>query len=723
MRIEDLPLPPAFTKLLAELGYRELYPPQAEAVRRGVLDGKNMVLASPTASGKTLVAMMAMARKVLEQGCKAVYLTPLRALAYEKFSEFQVFERLVTSQGVTPRVGISTGDYDKPAENLGRFDIIVMTNEKFDSVLRRGASWLDRVRLFILDEIHLVGEGRRGPIVESILARVLSLHPPDSQVLALSATIANSEEFGRWVDAEVITTEWRPVPLREGVYEDGEIRFNDGTTARVASSGRGPIVDVAIDGLKGGGQSLVFADTRRRAVSLALRSGEVVERILSPEERAACRRLSGEVLDAAEETELSRLLADAVARGVAFHHAGLAAEHRRLVEDGFRDGVLKVLCSTPTLAAGVNLPARRVVIASPARYDTDYGGSATISVLEYRQMIGRAGRPRYDEYGEAVLVSSPSYSAEELRQKYIEGEVEPIESKLGSEDTMRIHTLALIVSLPGATLEELFRVLSHTLLRVQRGQGMVEALARRAIRYLGAEGLVKTRGRRLVATEFGSKVSTLYIDPLTGVMFRDAILSHRDAEVRPVGLLHLIAGAPDFEPKLSLRSRDWEEAAHFVEEHAGEFLAPPPQARDYVAYEEFMEPMRRVMTLYHWLEEEGEDQILEKMGVEPGDLHRMVESAEWLAHSLAELAQLLGAGRVALQARTLEARLAHGVKEELLPLVSLEGIGRVRARILYTAGLRTPADISRASVERLALLPKIGPTLARRLKEQLSRAG
>ena len=129
----------------------------------------------------------------------------------------------------------------------------------------------------------------------------------------------------------------------------------------------------------------------------------------------------------AEEMVLSRLLADLVGKGAAFHHAGLPHEHRKIVEDTYRERAVKLLASTPTLAAGVNHPARRVVIADLSRYDGELGTSAAISVLDYRQMAGRAGRPQYDEYGETVMIPPPSLSPEEAMRHYVESSPEPIE--------------------------------------------------------------------------------------------------------------------------------------------------------------------------------------------------------------------------------------------------------------------------------------------------------
>ncbi len=180
MMIREIPdLPLEFVEALEKKGYQTLYPPQKDAIDVGVLQGKNLLLATPTASGKTLVAIMA-AIRAIERGGKVVYLAPLRALASEKYDEFkEIFDEIKKpgKQRSKIRVFISTGDFDSSGESLGGADVIILTNERFDSVIRHGASWLESVTLFIADEVHLVGEPHRGPTLEMILAKVMNYVP------------------------------------------------------------------------------------------------------------------------------------------------------------------------------------------------------------------------------------------------------------------------------------------------------------------------------------------------------------------------------------------------------------------------------------------------------------------------------------------------------------------------------------------------------------------
>jgi len=712
LRFDELQIPPELLSFVQKKGFAELYPPQEESLKSGLLDGRSLVVSSPTASGKTLIAMLAAYAKV-KAGRKVVYLAPLRALASEKYGEFSELA------GLGVRTAISTGDYDMSGESLGRADIIVLTNERFDSVMRHNVSWLHSVGLFIADEVHLAGSDSRGPTLEMILTKVMHAGL-DAQILSLSATISNAKEVSDWLRSKPIEVNWRPVPLKQGVYDYGRIVFTDGESRQVTRSTYGAAIDVAMDAVKGGGQSLVFANTRRRAVSLATKAAEVTSGFASTEEKRALSEASRRILASGEETSLSRLLAEIVAKGSAFHHAGLEAEHRRIVEDYYRARAIKVLAATPTLAAGVNLPARRVVIADTSRYDVESGGNAEISVLEYRQMAGRAGRPQYDEYGETVLVPPSAVPAMQVLDHYAREPPEPIKSRLAEEGAMRVHTLATIASSNGLSKLDVQGLFERTLLSMQIGPQRVGRLVESGLGYLLAERLVEPRGPLFHATDFGKRVSMLYIDPVTGVQFREAIRKMQADKTYTSGLLHVVSSSPDFEPKFPLRSRDYDQASAFMEEHSAEFIERPSRS-SFADFDEVLQGTRTVMALYGWIDEWREEQLLSRLGVEPGDMHRAVDNADWLLHSLGELAKLFKRDETARQVERLRRRVESGVSDELIELTSLQGVGRVRARALYSAGLRTIDDLKEASADKIALVEKVGTSVARKIKEQVAR--
>jgi helicase len=719
LRVDDLPIPDSAKIVLAKAGYDTLYPPQEDAIRAGALNGKNIVLASPTASGKTLIAELVITKSILEKGGKALYLTPLRALASEKYEDFQKYTSIEKTHGQKLRVAITSGDYDSSDIYLANFDVIISTNEKADSLLRHRSPWIADVSVVVADEIHLVTEADRGPTLEVVLTRLLKLNP-QIQIIALSATIKNAAEIAQWLKANAITTEWRPVPLREGVYYNHEIQFKDGSSRIVPRADTNPVFDAALDVVQEGGQVLIFAETRRLAVEMGRKASALRRRYLPKPDRRGLENLAQRVLATGERTRLGEVLAEQVLNGVAFHHAGLSGGHRKIIEDAFRAGRLKILSATPTLAAGVNLPARTVIISSYERYEPGYG-RYPISVLEYKQFCGRAGRPKYDKFGEAILIARTEDEQDYLLKNYALAEPERIWSKLGAEKVLRPHVLATVATRFANSEEGLVSFFAKTFYAFQYDPKMIRSKLGDILVFLNREQMVEFRGEELSATRFGRRVSELYIDPVSAVVLRDGLYT-RAKHVSEVSLLHLISRTPDIAPKLYPRRGEDEMLDLFAKEHEDEFMCEVPEYygdTNGVTYEEFLSEIKCARVLYEWINETSEDGILETHRVEPGDLLRMVDTAKWLLHATYQLAELFGHRDLMNPVYELQIRCAKGVKSELVPLVELQGVGRVRARALYNAGFKDMQTLKYASVTDLMNVPMIGPTLAKKIKEQV----
>lgn len=718
MKVEELPISDQARRVLLEDGYDSLYPPQVDAINAGVLIGKNIVLASPTASGKTLVAELAVLKKVLDGEGKALYLTPLRALASEKYEEFQKYSTLEKPDGHRIRIAITSGDYDRSDEHLGSCDIVIATNEKADSLLRHKAKWVSDVMLVVADEIHLLNEAERGPTLEVVLTRLKKLKP-NIQLLALSATVRNAAEVADWIGGSAVTTEWRPVPLREGVYCQNEIHFKDGSAKTIQPLTGNPIMDISLQTVREGGQVLLFTETRRSAVEMGRRASAVISRAISPREKRSSETVARRIRTSGEKTRLSEMLADQVSLGAGFHHAGLHGAHRRIVEDAFREGKIKILAATPTLAAGVNLPARLVVITSHERYEAGYG-RYPISVLEYKQFCGRAGRPKYDQYGEAVLMARTEEEQDALFENYVLADPERLWSRLGVEKVLRPHVLSTIATGFAHTEGGLRDFFSSTFYAYQYGPRAIGSRMAEILAFLAKEEMIEYDKRELAATRFGRRVSELYIDPASAVIIRDG-LYRRAAELTEFSYLHLIARTPDIAPRVYPRRGEDEKLAAIASQRAGQFMCETPE--DLVAsfdlgYEDFLAEVKTAAVLLDWIEETPEDAILGAHRVEPGDLMRLVQISDWLLYSAHELAELFGHRDLRKPLEQLRLRVEKGAKADLIPLLGLQGVGRVRARALHNAGLKTIEDIRKASPSELAEIPLIGTKLAKKIKEQ-----
>lgn len=701
-------------ELLRLLNYGSLYPPQELALSKGVMNGNNILVTTPTSSGKTLIGLMGMIN-ILNKRKKIVYLTPLKALASEKFSEFKIIKNLSCFKDRKINIAISTGDYDSTGTELIDKDIIILTNEKMDSILRHDSNWIFDVGLFIIDEIHLLTERERGPTLEIILTKI-KLMPQRPQIIGISATISNSDEIADWLKCEPIQSKWRPTELIEGVYNYGKVTMNNGTTFEidnigVADNSSGGIISLAMDSITNdGGQSLVFAETRKRTVSLAKKTSDIVLKLLDKGSKLSAQKIGAEILKQGDDTELNRTLSSIVSKGVGFHHAGLGLKSRQIVEDAFRNGIIKILFATPTLAAGVNLPARRVVITSIFRYDYEYGGNVPLSVLQYKQLCGRAGRPAYDKYGEAIIIADARTNPEDLYNHFVLGEPEPIVSQLMNETALRVHVLGVIASRPKILKSELLYFFEETFLSKNHRTESISFEIDSLLHYLHDEGLIIMRNELLMPTRFGKRISLLYIDPKTGIHFKknlDFYNSNKHGDA--INFLHWICDSYDFYPKLTLRQNEVEYFERMFEKHI----------LDSHGLSNYDYSLKNLIILLEWMDESSEANLNEKFGVEPGDLYRMVETTYWLSYCLYEIAKLIGRKDLLLEIAKLRLRIKHGIKSELIPLIQLEGIGRIRARALYKAGVTSVTEIDKISESKLGSIPKIGVKLAKKLKNQI----
>ena len=708
MNVDELSIDPRIINFLKSQGYAELYPPQEDTINAGILDGKSILVSAPTASGKTLIATLAMIQHIIKHKTKVVYLSPLRALAAEKFSEFKKLETMKLDRKI--KVTISTGDFDS-VDNLANSDILILTNEKMDSLMRYGPTWIDDIGLVVADEIHLVGDEGRGPTLEMILTRFkLGLAGNKPLIIALSATITNSDELAEWLNCKPIESDWRPVPLSEAVYDDFTVKNQERESYEVNFDSVGlPSIGLGIDSVKNGDQSLLFAMTRPSCAKLAVDSGKYVEKTLNSNELLELEKISKKLLSNNEQTQLVKKLASLVKQGVAFHHAGLNQNCREIIETEFRSGKIKILSATPTLAAGVNLPARRVIISSILRYDAKFAGNTPISVLEYKQLCGRAGRPQYDTEGESIIIAK-QIPPDDLLAHYVDGEPEPIESKITEPSSLRIHLLSLIVTSPTITEDRINKFFSQTLGGMQVEDETIELNLENAKHFLIDEKFIVKNENGFIATKFGQMVSRLYIDPMTARDFRNAIeYDISKGRKHTFGFLHLITSCGEFFPKFDLRNKDDERVDIVLENNE----------QTKIKHIDVQDCTRSLLAMDLWIREGTEIDLSDQLGIESGDMHRMIETANWLVYSLRELSRLLGRVDLINELHILRQRIVYGIKEELIDLVKIKGVGRVRARKLYNNNIRSRQDLALTPVNQLAAIDKIGMTVANNIKSQL----
>jgi helicase len=710
MDINELPISDSLKTLVStEKGIKKLFPPQEEAIKKGFFDlQKNFLLVTQTASGKTLLAELLLVENSLRKKGLSVYLSPLKALASEKYRDFLLYEKL----GV--KTALSLGDYDKADAYLEQYNIIVTTYEKMDSLLRHKPKWLSKINLVVIDEIHFVDDEERGPVLESLIAK-LKLLVPSVKLVGMSATIGNPRDLAKWLDAELIISGWRPVPLKQGVFYKHKIIFDNGEELQVKKVFDHPIFDLVFDTIADNGQALVFVHSRKRAVDLA----NATAAKLGIKESAEARYYSQLLLESSDVPLLNNLLSSLVRKGVCFHHAGLTHEQRTIIEEAFRKGAIKVIYATPTLAAGVNLPARRVVVEDYRRY-SGIVGYEEIKVIEYKQFAGRAGRPGYDEFGEAVLIARSQTDVKLLMDKFIQGEPEKIESKLMSIKALRSHLLALIATLGPLGMDGVKEFFKNTFHGKTSSLIGFKSTYEKVLDFLSNNDFIENRNGRYTATKLGKVVSEVYLDPMTVVVFRN-LVKKATRRLSDFGMLYIIAVSPDM-PSLLVRRREEEQLESLLDVYYSEIPGTMDDA--YIpSWEEYLSRLKTALFLYDWINEKPEQEIVEKYDLGPGDIRSLAETAEWIAHGLKKVSLMLEGidSYVTQKLETIEIRLRYGVKEDIMELLAIPGVGRVRARRLYLAGFRTIEDIAKAIPSQLKKIEGIGDALSVRLIEEARR--
>ena len=649
----------------------------------GILDSDDNVVASaPTASGKTAIAELAIC-KTLDVGGTALFVAPMRALTNEKEAEWDRFEELGYS------VYVVTGERDLNPRRARRADILVMTPEKLDSATRKHDThrydFVTDVDTVVVDEVHLLDSERRGSALEVTISRLRRLCDP--RIVALSATMPNVEEVAEWLDAPDATTfdfddDHRPVELNADVktYSHGENSFADKYRRLYRA------LDLAQTHLEEDGQALVFVASRQDTQRAAAKArDELAERDV----RIGARG------DYDFHTETERLendeLRQGVLDGVAFHHAGLSKNDRDLIEEWFKEGKIELLFSTSTLAWGVNLPARCVIIRD-TKYHDPLEGEVEMSPLDVLQMLGRAGRPGYDNVGYGWVITDRA-DADRYRRLLREGT--EIDSNLA--DDLPEHLLAECCVGTIESRDDAIDWLGTTFYAVRAAGDDAENLDARVDdtlaslagdEFLDLDGPGGTEG--VGPTALGRLASRFYLRLDTARTFHE--LATRE-QIDEAGILRAVATAVEFD---DVASRSDE--ADAIDAVLGERATDLPDGQ------------RKVLAILQ----------AAVSGTTPNSLR----SDAWIIRQnalrmLAALGAVLGefAGPAAAnECRRLEARIEHGVGPDAAALTAIEGVGERRARSLAKAGFDSPAEIAAATPATIAAAG-VGDGVAERIVE------
>ncbi|VAW13327.1 hypothetical protein MNBD_BACTEROID05-199, partial [hydrothermal vent metagenome] len=340
---------------------------------------------------------------------------------------------------------------------------------------------------------------------------------------------------------------------------------------------------------------------------------------------------------------------------------------------------------------------------------------------EYKQCAGRAGRPQFDDYGEAVIIAKTSSESGVLFEKYILADPEPVMSKLANETALRIHILSSICGGYIHDINGMLEFLSHTFLHHQKQESNLLDTVTQIFEFLHREKFIEQSGSRFFPTPFGALTSRLYIDPLSAIILRDGLnLIDAAHPFNPVGILHMLTCTPN-SPRLNVGKKDLENLEEFASYQKDNFFLTPHNTHMLDDYYVYLATLKVSWMLLQWIEEEKEEEICDQFNIGPGDVYRHMESIQWLLYGAAQIAHLNHQRTLTFQLEALRARIRYGIKEELLDLISLKGVGRVRARVLFLRGFKKLTDFKFTTEEELGSLKQIGRSLATDILMQIAQ--
>jgi len=707
----------------SEVG-EELLPVQERAIKEfGLFSESNLIVFSPTSSGKTFVGEMA-AVKAARGNTKVIYLVPQKALAAEKFEELH---RRYESAGI--KVVVSSRDRREHDEEIERFDfhIAIVVFEKLQALLIGKPQLMEAVGLVVVDELQMITDKDRGPTLELLLTK-LRISASRPRIIGLSAVLGRAQSLADWLGARLLVDTRRPVDLRKGVLCRGQFRYREHNSGAQGiedfpdfrSEKREELLLGAVEELvRRGEQVLAFVPDRATTVLFA--------RVLAQRVTPAAATAAVEELRQQEETLARETLLGVLGGAVAFHNSDLSPEEREIIERHFRGGAIRALFSTSTLAVGMNLPVKNVVLDHQRwEYLRRYGrwSLQEISRSEYENMSGRAGRlSLVQDFGRSILVTYSPFEADVWLEHFAGGEFEEIRPTL-ADAPLENHVLDLMASGLASSRAELEQMLlssftgwTHWAQKISRAE-FSEALTKAVSCGLDGGLLRALEGDRLEVTAVGRVCATKGVGVATGAALARWAKEAFSATLHDLEVLLTVCLAPagadvyiglagderwraDYRGELLARVATAGASSRPVFAH----LAADLQSLEYDA----TKAIKKTLLMADWIAEVRTQDLESRFHVWAGAVRRTGEELGWLVDALAGVAR--ASGWPDARSRELDMladRLAHGVLPDALPLARLRarGVGRALLRRLVDGGLPDPEALRAAGRKAVAAVLK-----------------
>lgn len=761
-------LPLEVCSIYKRKGISKLYPWQVDCLQvDGVLQRRNLVYCASTSAGKSFVAEILMLRRVISTGKIALLVLPYVSICAEKAEHLE---------GLLEPLGMHVRSYygNQGGGTLPKdTSVAVCTIEKANSLINRllEEGRLSEVGIMVIDELHMVGDQSRGYLLELLLTKLRYAAGEGNtesssgessgtsskgdaahglQIVGMSATMPNVAAVADWLQAALYQTNFRPVPLEEYIKVGNTIYDKKMDIVRTLSraadlGGKDPdhIVELCNEVVQDGHSVLIFCSSRKGCESTARHVSKFVKKFsINIQNESEFGDITS-AIDALRRCPagLDSTLEETLPSGVAYHHAGLTVEEREIIETCYRKGLLRILTATSTLAAGVNLPARRVIFRQP-RIGRDF-----IDGTRYKQMAGRAGRTGIDTKGESVLICKP----EELKRimGLLNESCPPLQSCLSEDKNGMTHAILEVVA--GGivqTANDIHRYVRCTLLNSTKPFRDVVKSAQDSLRWLchrkflewnedtklygttplgraafgsslcpeeslivlddlsrAREGFVLASDLHLVflVTPINVDVEPnweLYYERFMELSILDQSVGNRVGVSEPF-LMRMAHGAPmrslnrSIDNTKSLHASKYENQSGVTNKSAiSDDQTRRVCKRFFVA-----------LILSRLVQEAPVPEVCEAFKVARGMVQSLQENAGRFASMVSVFCERLGWHDLEGLVAKFQNRVSFGVRAEIVELTNIPYVKGSRARALYKAGLRTPQAIAEASI------PEIGKAL------------
>ncbi|CAI2349043.1 unnamed protein product [Caenorhabditis sp. 36 PRJEB53466] len=677
-----------------------------------LLAGQNCILSLPTGAGKTLIAEILMLREAIVHKRNAILVLPYVAIVQEKISSLAPFEE---------KFGINIEEY---ASNKGRFppikrrkrvSVYVATIEKanmlINSLITQGQ--IDRIGLVVVDELHMIGDGGRGAILEQLLAKFL--FKGSGQIVGMSATLPNIDDLKSAMRAFVYSTNFRPVELTEfvkigqvmhQVAADGELNpAGDLPPNQLKSTDPDGICQLLVK-LIPKSSAVIFCPNKKNCENVAVLIAKSLPPQIRQMKRADTETFLQSYLADNDDERMDSVLKQCLLSGVAYHHSGLTQDERKCVESAFMEGLIYVVCATSTLAAGVNLPVRRVIIKAPMV------GRERLGKAQYLQMAGRAGRAGFDTKGDCITIVKPG-EEERWFRAMLKSEIPRCMSSLSTKHAMSSFILDIVSLKVAKSSEEILTAVRYSLFAAQEAFEKIKELVDRSIKILEEQTFIEIDEiGAITATELGSAVFNAGFAPEEATRLHEDLLSSLNQGVIFSSHFHLLFIITPYEQACNI---NWDlfllmynslpKSEKKLLGECGlqekfileaiitrvELTAGTPRMRLYIA----------LMLQKIW-SHEPMFAVAERFGVEKGWLQTTLQSSISQAASIAKFSEKINTmWPLRKLLPELVQRLSEAAQPELLPLMQVDGVKKARAAVLFKAGYKTVGMIARANPNKI----------------------